>query len=59
MAENAPTRDLELFKKAMDAMVVKNDRSWEDYGTRWTSRHLKDYTKEEVARILSSNSLEA
>lgn len=59
MAEIAPTRDIELFKKAMDAMVVKNDRSWEDYGTRWTSKHLKDYTKEEVARILSSNSLEA
>lgn len=52
--------DMELFKKSIDAMIAKNDVSWDDFDNAWRRRHLtKQYTKEEVERILASNSSDA
>ena len=51
-------KDIELFKKSVEAMVAKNGRSWDDFGSAWRRRHFsKEYTKEEVEQILNSNSL--
>jgi len=50
--------DIELFKKSINAMIAKNDTSWNDFDNSWRrARFSKEYTKEEVERILNSNSL--
>ena len=52
--------DIELFKKSINAMIAKNGASWDDFDNAWRRRHpIKEYSKEEVERILSSNSLQA
>ena len=52
--------DLELFKKSINAMIVKNGNSWDDLNRAWRSRrYSKEYTREEVERILTSNSIQA
>lgn len=52
--------DIELFKKSINAMIAKNGASWDDFDNAWRRRHpIKEYTKEEVERILSSSSLQA
>lgn len=50
--------DITTFKKSMDAMIAKSDKSWSDsrFGYGRTSR-LKDYTKEEIEKIINSGSL--
>lgn len=59
-AELSKKFDLELFKKSIDAMIAKNGASWDDFDYAWRRRRLtKDYTKEEVERIISSSSLQA
>lgn len=54
------TRDVSLFKKANENMIAKNDTSWSDpfSGYRRIETRLKDYTLEEVDRIINSNSIE-
>ena len=52
--------DIELFKKSINAMIAKNGASWDDFDNAWRRRHpIKEYSKEEVERILSSSSLQA
>ena len=47
--------DIELFKKSINAMIAKNGASWDDFDGRWRKRHFtKEYTREEVERVLSS-----
>ena len=52
--------DIELFKKSINAMIAKNGASWDDFDNAWRRRrYTKEYTKEEVERILNSNSITA
>jgi hypothetical protein len=52
--------DLELFKKSINAMIVKNGHSWEDWARDWRFRKFsREYTREEVEKILSSNDIKA
>ena len=52
------TIDLTTFKKAIDDMVVKSDKSWNDsLSFSFRMRKLKEYTKEEVENIINSGSL--
>ena len=52
--------DISTFKQAFDEMIIKSDRSWnESLGYKTFSRHLKDYTKEQVEQIINSSSLQA
>jgi len=60
MAEQVEVSDVSLFKKAMNEMVVKNDKSWNntlDY--YYAKRRYKEYTREEVENIITSGSVEA
>lgn len=51
--------EIALFKKALDGMVAKNDKAWnESVRYFYTGRKLKEYTKEEVEKIINCNSLE-
>lgn len=46
------------FKKAIDGMVAKSDKSWNDhYNYYYQVRRTKDYTKKEVEDIINSSSL--
>ena len=50
--------DIELFKKAIDGMIAKSAKSWnESLGFSYSWRKTKEYTKEEVEQIINSNSL--
>jgi len=41
--------DITLFKKAMEDMVAKNVKAWnESIGYSYSFRRTKEYTKEEV-----------
>lgn len=54
------TIDISTFRRAVDEMVIKSDRSWQEtLGFRTYGRKLKEYTKEEVEQIINSSSLEA
>lgn len=50
--------DPTLFKKAMIDMVAKSEKKWNEYSNSFQSR-LKEYTKEEVVKIINGSSLEA
>ena len=57
MTEQLP-RDIETFKRAINAMVVKSDRSWTDISDRFLHRQrLKNYDEKEVEDIINSGSL--
>ena len=50
--------DFTTFKKAIDGMVVKSDRSWNDqYNYYYCIRKTKDYTKKDVEEIINGSSL--
>lgn len=50
--------DFANFKKAIDGMVAKSDKSWNDhYNYYYQVRRTKDYTKKEVEDIINSSSL--
>jgi len=52
--------DLTTFKKAFEGMIVKSESSWnESLGTITFKRKLKDFSKEEVEKIINSGSVEA
>ena len=58
MEETRQTIDLTTFKNAFADMVVKNEKSWNDsLGFSLHTRKLKEYTKEEVEKIINSGSL--
>lgn len=61
MAEQvANAHDLTTFKKAFDGMVAKNSKAWNSsYDYYYASRRFKEYTKEEVEKIINSNSIHA
>lgn len=51
-------RDLELFKSAINGMVAKSVKSWnESLGYSYSWRRTKEYTPEEVERIINGSSL--
>ena len=59
MAEQVEVSELSLFKKAIDDMVVKSEKSWNntlDY--YYSRRRYKEYTREEVEKIINSGSIE-
>lgn len=60
MAEQVEISELTLFKKAIDDMVVKSEKSWNnalDY--YYSKRRYKEYTREEVEDIINRGSIEA
>lgn len=60
MGEINKIDDLTTFKKAFNEMVAKSANSWnESLGYTFYNRKLKEYSKEEVERIINSNSLQA
>ena len=59
MAEQVEISELALFKKAIDDMVVKSEKSWNnalDY--YYSKRRYKEYTREEVEDIINHGSIE-
>ena len=60
MEEIKNINDLSTFKRAFNEMVVKSGRSWnESLGYRLYDSKLKEYSREEVVKIINSNSLQA
>ena len=59
MGERTKTiNDLSTFKAALIDMVAKSERSWNDsLGYQLCGRRLKEYTREEVEKIINSNSI--
>ena len=60
MAEQVEISDLTTFKKAIEGMVVKSDKSWNntlDY--YYSQRHYKTYTRKEVEDTINSGSIDA
>ena len=54
------TFDLELFKKASEEMIAINDGAYRSSYLKWDrTRPIKDYTPEEIERIISSGDVEA
>ena len=52
------TRDIEVFKKAINGMVVKSDRSWADISNRFLNHgRVREYTEKEIEDIINSGSL--
>lgn len=60
MGEEKNVNDLTTFKRAFSDMVVKSGKSWNDsLGYRLYGNKLKEYTREEVVKIINGNSLQA
>ena len=60
MGEVNNINDLTTFKRAFIEMVVKSGKSWnESLGYQLYGRKLKEYSREEVIKIINSNSLQA
>lgn len=60
MGDTNNINDLTTFKKAFSDMVVKSDKSWnESLGFYFSNRKLKEYSREEVEKIINSGSLQA
>ena len=55
---NVPERDLTTFKRIMSDMILKNGKTENTYSF-YKFRKTKEYTKEEVERIINGGSLEA
>ena len=56
--EQVKVSELELFKKAIDGMIAKSDKSWnESLGYSYWVRRTKEYTPEEVEAIINGGSL--
>ena len=51
--------DLSIFKKAQNDMVAKNAASWNEYYSRRNTTRTRDYTLEEIDKIINSGSLSA
>ena len=52
--------NLTTFKKAFIDMVAKGEKSWNDsLGYRLYNRRLREYTKEEVEKIINGSSVQA
>lgn len=52
-------KDITLFKKAMSDMVAKSGKLWNETVSYYYHRKIKEYTKEEVQKIINSGDLEA
>lgn len=53
-------RDLELFKKVQEDLVLKTEQLWREYyDSRRATTRLRDYTPEEIQQIINSGSLDA
>ena len=50
---------LSIFKKAQNDMVAKNAASWDEYYSRRNTTRTRDYTLEEIDKIINSGSLSA
>ena len=58
MAEAQVTSEqLSTFKKAMDQMIAKNGKSWNESFFGYSTQRIKNYSKEEVEQIISGGSL--
>lgn len=52
--------EVALFKKALDGMIAKSGKAWnESVNYFYSTRRFKEYTKEEIDKIINSNSLTA
>jgi tRNA A-37 threonylcarbamoyl transferase component Bud32 len=51
--------DISVFKRAMGDMVAKSAKAWNDNLNSYAWRKVKEYTKEEVERIINSSSITA
>ena len=52
--------DLTTFKKYFNDMILKSDKVWEDsFGLSLYRRKIKEYSKEDVEKIINSSSLRA
>ena len=60
MGETTKTNDIATFSKAFVQMVAKSEQSWnQSLGYSFSVRRLKEYTKEEVEKIINSGSTQA
>lgn len=58
MAEQVDIHDLTTFKKAIEGMIVKSEKSWNNLnGYYYSGRKFKEYTKEEAEKIINSNNI--
>lgn len=58
MGEVNNLTDLSTFSKAVKQMIAKSDRSWDDtLGATLRTQKLKEYTREEVEKIINSGSI--
>ena len=51
--------DISVFKKAMTDMVAKSAKAWNDSLGSYAWRKTKEYTPEEVDKIIASSSITA
>ena len=60
MGETNNTIDIATFKRAFNEMVIKSGKSWnESLGYQLYGRQIKEYSREEVVKIINSGSLQA
>ena len=58
MEKKDKTYDLATFKRINDNMIATNETAYAgEWSTRWSRSRLKNYTKEEIERIIDSGSL--
>lgn len=57
MNNDKSTFDLASFKRAQEKMISTNDRAWDPIYSARRSTRLRDYTPEEIDRIVNSGSL--
>jgi len=56
--DNSSVRDLSTFKKAIEGMIAKNGRSWNELDGRYIrTQKIKNYTPEEIQEIINSGNL--
>lgn len=61
MAELNPQTEgqIDLFKRAMQDMVIKSGKSWNDYSNRYLNFKIKEYTKKDIENVINSGSIKA
>lgn len=54
-----PKFDITTFKKAISDMIVKSGKSWNEYSNRYNTFKIREYTKEEIEKIINNGNIEA
>jgi hypothetical protein len=60
MEETKRINDLSTFKARINEMIAKSEKSWnESLGYSFQYQRIREYTKDEVDKIINSSSLES